>query len=175
MGMCERQSILQRFDSSGYVCGTHPICFWCVFDHGQSGLMAAGKPKREKWPRIILLVPATDCMPAPAHLFIRDAKDQTHRFTRLAHASPKPAGTRRARRSNTLSHRFAVLAVKSMAGLPYRHLWGLEDASIREDSKLSNAAARIAPFKIKCAKHMVIKGSINCHDYGEDVFPCVQN
>ena len=36
--------------------------------------IVAGKPKREKWPRIILLVPATDCMSAPAHLFIRDAK-----------------------------------------------------------------------------------------------------
>ena len=36
--------------------------------------MAAGKPKREKWPRIILLVPATDGMSALEHLFIRDAK-----------------------------------------------------------------------------------------------------
>ena len=36
-------------------------------------------------------------------------------------------------------------------------------------------AARITPFKIKCAKHMVIKGSIHCHDYDDDVFPCVQN
>ena len=40
--------------------------------------MAAGKPKREKWPRIILLVPATDGMAALAHLFIRDAKGQAH-------------------------------------------------------------------------------------------------
>ena len=28
--------------------------------------------------------------------------------------------------------------------------------------------------KIKCAKHMRINGSIHCHDYDEDVFPCVQ-
>ena len=40
--------------------------------------MAAGKPKREKWPRIILLVPAAVRTSAPAHLFIRDATGQAH-------------------------------------------------------------------------------------------------
>ena len=41
-------------------------------------------------------------------------------------------------------------------------------------AKHRNTAARIAPFKNKCAKHMVSKGSIHCYDYDEDVFPCVQ-
>ena len=77
-------------------------------DPGQSGLMAAGKPKREKWPRIILLVPAAAKTSAPAHLFIRDAKDQTpslpqsvqsRHSTRPPHASPKPAG-----RAETVLH-----------------------------------------------------------------------
>ena len=60
-------------------------------------------------------------------------------------------------------------------GLTYRHRQELEDANIHEDSKSGHTAARIAPFKIKCAEHMVIKGSIHCHDYDEDVFPCVHN
>ena len=60
--------------------------------------------------------------------------------------------------------------VKSIAGLPCRHLQGLEDASIHEDSKSGHTVARIVPFKLKCAKHMVIKESIQCHDYDEDVF-----
>ena len=29
--------------------------------------------------------------------------------------------------------------------------------------------------KIKRAEHMVIKGSIHCYDYDEDIFPCVHN
>ena len=70
---------------------------------------------------------------------------------------------------------FATLAVvTSMTGLPYRHLQGLEDASIHEGLKSNHTADRIVPFIIKCAEHMVIKGSIHCHDYDEDVFPCVQ-
>ena len=61
-----------------------------------------------------------------------------------------------------------------MTGLPYRHLQGLEDTNIHQGSKSSHMASRIALFKIKCVKHMVIPGSIHCYDYGEDVFPCVQ-
>ena len=68
----------------------------------------------------------------------------------------------------------ALIAVKSMVGLPYRHLPGLESASIHEDSMPSNAAARIAPFNLKCTKHMWIKGLFHCHDYDEDAFRCVQ-
>ena len=41
-------------------------------------------------------------------------------------------------------------------------------------AKHRNTASRIAPFNLKCAKHMWIKGSIHYHDYDEDVFPCVQ-
>ena len=37
-----------------------------------------------------------------------------------------------------------------------------------------NATARIAPFKSKCARHMVTKGSIHHLDYDEDVFTCIQ-
>ena len=33
----------------------------------------------------------------------------------------------------------------------------------------------MASFNLKCAKHMRIKGAIYCHDYDEDVFPCVQS
>ena len=62
-----------------------------------------------------------------------------------------------------------------MAGMSYKHhLQGLESASIHEDSKPSNVVARVATFKIKCAMHMWIKGSIHRYDYGKDVFPCVQ-
>ena len=42
------------------------------------------------------------------------------------------------------------------------------------DSKSTIIADLVAPFKLKCAEHMRIKGSIHCHDYDEDVFPCVQ-
>ncbi len=62
-----------------------------------------------------------------------------------------------------------------MARLPYGHLQGLKGVNINEDLTSGNAAARIAPFNLKCAKHMREKGSIHCHDYDEDVFPCVHN
>ena len=49
---------------------------------------------------------------------------------------------------------FAALAVvKSMTGLPYRHLQGSEDAISCQCAKRRNVASRIAPFKLKCAKH----------------------
>ena len=51
---------------------------------------------------------------------------------------------------------------------------GSEAAITYQCAEHRNAAALVAPFKIKCAEHMVIKGSIRCHDYDEDVFPCVQ-
>ena len=83
-------------------------------------------------------------------------------------------GTRWARCSSMQSL-FATLAVvKSMTGLSYRHLRGPEDANIHEGSNSGHTAARIAPFNLKCAEHMRIKGSIHCHDYDEDVFSCVQ-
>ena len=31
-------------------------------------------------------------------------------------------------------------------------------------------AARMSSFNLKCAKHMLIKGAIHCHDYDENVF-----
>ena len=49
--------------------------------------MAAGKPKREKWSRIILLMPAAYDMSAPAHLFIRDTKGQTHLYPTIPYQS----------------------------------------------------------------------------------------
>ena len=56
---------------------------------------------------------------------------------------------------------FAALAVvKSMAGLLCRHQQDLESASIHKDSKPSNAATRIAPFKTKCVEHMSIKDPV---------------
>ena len=69
----------------------------------------------------------------------------------------------------------ATLAVvKSMTGLPYRHLHELESANIYEVLKSSYTASRIAPFKLKCTKYMQIKEPIRCHDYDEDVFTCVK-
>ncbi len=45
---------------------------------------------------------------------------------------------------------FAALAVvKSMTGLPYRHLQGLEGANIRHGSKPSHMAARIVSIILK--------------------------
>ena len=68
----------------------------------------------------------------------------------------------------------ALAVVKSMTGLPYRHLQGSEDAITYLCVKHRNAAARIAPFKVKCAKHSFIEGSIHHLDYDEDVFTCIQ-
>ena len=42
---------------------------------------------------------------------------------------------------------------------------GSEAAITYQCAEHRNAAALVAPFKIKCAEHMVIKGSIHCHDY----------
>ena len=53
----------------------------------------------------------------------------------------------------------APAVVKSMTGLPYRHLQGSEAANIYQGSKSSNTASRIAPFKIKCAKYSYGEGS----------------
>ena len=45
---------------------------------------------------------------------------------------------------------FATLAVvKSMTGLPCRHLYGSEAASIHEDSISSHTASRITPITLK--------------------------
>ena len=52
---------------------------------------------------------------------------------------------------------------------------GSEDAITYQCAKHKNAAVRIAPFKIKCAKHMFPKGSIHHLAYDEDVFTCIQN
>ena len=42
-------------------------------------------------------------------------------------------------------------------------------------AKHRNTAARIVPFKLKCAKHMFSKGSIHHLAYDEDVFTCIQS
>ena len=71
---------------------------------------------------------------------------------------------------------FVALAVaKSMTELPYRHLQGSEFAITYQCAKHRNVAARIAPFKVKCAKHMFPKGSIHRLAYDEDVFTCIQS
>ena len=51
---------------------------------------------------------------------------------------------------------------------------GSEDAITCQCAKHRNAAARIAPFKLKCAKHSFTKGSLHHFDYDEDVFTCIQ-
>ena len=43
-----------------------------------------------------------------------------------------------------------------------------------ETMTCSDDRVMMPPPKIKCAEHVVIKGSIHCHGYDEDVFPCVQ-
>ena len=53
----------------------------------------------------------------------------------------------------------ALTAVKSVTGLPYRHLQGSEDAVTYQCVRHGNAAARVVPFKVKCTKHMFPKGS----------------
>ena len=50
----------------------------------------------------------------------------------------------------------APAVVKSMTGLPYRHLQGSEDAISCQCAKHRNAAVRVAPFKLKCAKHRCV-------------------
>ena len=52
---------------------------------------------------------------------------------------------------------------------------GSEAAITYQCAKHRNAAARIAPFKVKCAKHMFPKGSIHHMAYDEDVFTCIQS
>ena len=69
---------------------------------------------------------------------------------------------------------FAALAVVKSMTVAIRAPKGWEAASTNEDLKSGNATAWIAPFKFKCAEHVWIGGSIHCHDYDEDVFPCVQ-
>ena len=97
-------------------------------------------------------------------------KDDHQRFEGMVAANRSKAGAP----FQYAESLFAILTVvKSRTGLPCRHLQGLESASIHEDSKPSNAAARISPFNLKCTKHMWIKGSIYYHYY-KDVFPCVQ-
>ena len=51
---------------------------------------------------------------------------------------------------------------------------GSEAAITYQCTKHRNAAARIAPFKIKCAKHGCVEGSIHHLDYDEGVFTCIQ-
>ena len=51
---------------------------------------------------------------------------------------------------------------------------GSEDAITYQCARHGNVAFRIAPFKLKCAKHMFPKESIHHLDYDEDVFTCVQ-
>ena len=51
---------------------------------------------------------------------------------------------------------------------------GSEAAITYQCARHRNAVARIAPFKIKCAKHMFPKGSIHHLAYDEDVFTCIQ-
>ena len=48
--------------------------------------------------------------------------------------------------------------VKSMTGLQCRYLQGLEAANSYQDSKSTIVAARVAPFKSKPSKGMLIEG-----------------
>ena len=69
---------------------------------------------------------------------------------------------------------FAALAVvKSMTGLPYRHLQGSESTVTYQCMKYRNVTVQIAPFRIKCAKYSCAKRSIHHLGYDEDVFTCV--
>ena len=68
----------------------------------------------------------------------------------------------------------ALAVVKSMTELPYRYLWGSEDAVTYQCARHKNAAAWIVPFKLKCAKHSFTEGSIHHLDCDEDVFTCIQ-
>ena len=52
---------------------------------------------------------------------------------------------------------------------------GLKDAITYQCARHGNAASRITPFKLKCAKHSFIKGSIHHLDYDGDVFTCIQD
>ena len=52
---------------------------------------------------------------------------------------------------------------------------GSEDAITCQYARHRNAAARIAPFKIKCVKHMFPEGSIHYMDYDKDIFTCIQS
>ena len=51
---------------------------------------------------------------------------------------------------------------------------GSEDAVTSQRARHGNAAARIAPFRIKCAKHSFTEGPIHRLDYDKDVFTCIQ-
>ena len=44
----------------------------------------------------------------------------------------------------------------------------------RADRPPVQLCRHVAPFKIKCAKHMFPKGSIHYLNYDEDVFTCIQ-
>ena len=69
---------------------------------------------------------------------------------------------------------FAALAVvKSMTGLPYRHLQGLEDASIHEDSKSGHTTARIAPFTNRSLRLCTVRGQ-SATRYGWVWSTCIQ-
>ena len=57
------------------------------------------------------------------------------------------------RDGHDISYFDALAVVKSITGLPYRHLQGSEAAITYQCARHGNAASRIAPFKIKCAKH----------------------
>ena len=50
---------------------------------------------------------------------------------------------------------------------------GSEDAVTSQRARHGNAAARIAPFRIKCAKHSFTEGPIHRLDYDKDVFTCI--
>ena len=46
---------------------------------------------------------------------------------------------------------------------------GSEDAIIHQGSKPGNTTDRIATFKLKCAKHSYMQGSIHHRVYDEDI------
>ena len=51
---------------------------------------------------------------------------------------------------------------------------GSEVAITYQCAEHRNAAALIAPFKVKCAEHSFTEGSIHHLAYDEDVFTCIQ-
>ena len=52
---------------------------------------------------------------------------------------------------------------------------GSESAITCQRARHRNAASRISPFKVKCAKHSFTEGSIHHLGCDEDVFTCIQS
>ena len=72
--------------------------------------------------------------------------------------------------SSTIHYAFLLADVYSNISHPFHHpmriIFGRsKDAIAYQCAKHRNTAAQIAPFKVKCAKHMFLKESIHRLDY----------